>query len=58
MLYNTSLRILCARLLALRNHIQTFYDGTAFIHKHLQHLTSPAFVFTGIYVNCIAFFNM
>ena len=58
LLHNTTLRVLCIRLSALGHHVDTFNNCTIFINKNLQHTTSFAFIFTSIYVNCIAFFNM
>src|SRR5574344_2399694 len=55
---DTSLRILCAGLLALGNHVQPLHDGTLFRNKDLKHLTSFAIVFATVHINRVAFLYM
>jgi len=58
LLDNSSLRIFCTWLLALRNHINTFYNSALFFYQHLENLALGTFVLTGIHINSIAFFDM
>lgn len=56
LLYDTTLRVLCIRFGTFRYHIDTFYKCTSFFNKNFQHTASFTFIFTRVYVNCIAFF--
>ena len=58
LLHNTTLRVLSIRFCALRHHLDTFNDCAVLINNNLQYTTSLTLVFTGDYINCIAFFNM
>ena len=55
LLNNTSLRILCRWLSALRYHVHTLNDGTVLVNEDLEHLTCLALISTGNNDNGIVF---